>query len=96
MSAPVLSDRPKKISSGEVSSILTWNWVTSTTSASNTGPNGEIWIAVRVATPEDADADPEEGRHQQEVPEVTDVDDLCRDPADEQQLDEEDRRRRQE
>ena len=33
--------------------------------------------ALRVATPEDADADPEEGRHQQEVPEEPDVDDVA-------------------
>ena len=53
-------------------------------------------MRLRVATPEDADADPEEGRHQQEVPEEPDVDDVGRDPADEQQLDEQDGRGRQE
>jgi hypothetical protein len=42
MSAPRLSLSPKKISPGSPSWIVTRNWVTSTTSASISGPNGEI------------------------------------------------------
>ena len=42
VSARVLSLRPKKISSGELSWIATWTWVTRSTSESSRGPNGEI------------------------------------------------------
>ena len=45
---------------------------------------------------EDAEADAEEAGHQQEVAEEADVPDVGRDPADEQQLDEEQRRAGQE
>ncbi len=56
MSAPWLSLSPKKISSGEVSSIVTRNWVTRTTRASSNGPNGDTRIRFgsrphRIPTP---------------------------------------------
>ena len=48
------------------------------------------------AAEDDAEADAEEARDQQEVAEEADVLDVRRDPADEQQLDEQDRHARQE
>ena len=52
--------------------------------------------AAPVAAEQDAEADAEEAGHQQEVAEEADVGDVGRHPADEQQLDEEERRAGQE
>src|SRR5688500_11722618 len=46
---------------------------------------------MRVPAQEDAEADAQEARHKEEVVEEADVDDVRRDPAEQQQLDEEQR-----
>jgi len=95
-SAAWLSARPKK------SSFSEWIWTFScmlkmnATMTARSSAKGEMRGLKRVAADQDAQADAQERGDQQEVAEKADVLDVRRNPADEQQLDEQDREAGQE
>ncbi len=95
-SAALLSARPKKSSSCDWTWTLSWATKTSATTAKSSDAKGDERRPPALAAEQDAEADAQEAGHQQEVAEEADVADVGRDPADEQQLDEEERRAGQE
>ena len=91
MSALVDCSSPKKISFGSRAWMFSCAPYTSRTVRSSRIGNGDDRQADAAPAEQDAEADAEEARHQQEVAEEPDVADVRRDPPDQQQLDEQDR-----